>query len=453
MSRNVLLLTAPAPKQSPFPVNEKRPPLGLGFLVSILRRAGHSVILRDEFLQPSRDLTLSLLQEAQVDCVGISVNSVCWSGAMQLLRWLKHIKSTGQWDGNVMVGGPHATLKPEDFLDYADYIVRGEAEQVVVDIVEGSLPKGIISGKPVQDLDRLPRLPWEDFRNLPYDWASDWASAGPVFSLNTSRGCPHRCTFCSAKNITGRRHRYMSPERVLDDMFYLQREYGARCIYFREDSFTASRRRVRELCELLLQKGVELSWMCETRADAIKDRQMVSLMAAAGCEAFYIGVESGSPRILRFLKKDETVEDFVTAFDNARACGIKTYASLIRGVPTEREEDVRATRKLIRRLRPDYIGNSIFVGLPGSELAEYVRENGLYEYEDEAGILYTRAHNQKVNRYNYGNPYRKIPGTTRCWEYPVYNLIEWAWKSSEQLFPRRFRVWMKDQYNKTMLGK
>ncbi len=132
------------------------------------------------------------------------------------------------------------------------------------------------------------------------------------------------------------------------------------------------------------------------------------LMADAGCKAFYIGVESGSPKMLEFYKKGETREQFIKAFEIARKVGIKTYASLIVGFPEETEEDIRLTDDLIDRIKPDFTGKNVFVGIPGSELYDYLRTNNLYEYEDNKHILYPIGYRQNIRKYYGDDPYFEV---------------------------------------------
>lgn len=217
-------------------------------------------------------------------------------------------------------------------------------------------------------------------------------------------------------------------------MTYLKEKYRAECIYFREDNFTLDSKRISELCDLITTEKLDIAWMCETRADSLQDPSIVSLMAKAGCKVFYIGVESGSQRMLDFMRKGETVQQFIKAFDNSRKAGIKTYASLVYGLPTETEKDIDLTESLIERIRPDFVGRNVFIGLPGSQVYDYVRANRLYEYEDDTGILYLEGHNDRVDRFYNGNPHRKVPGTgsllKRCGHFRV---LERAWKACDKL--------------------
>ncbi|MEJ2294676.1 MAG: radical SAM protein [Candidatus Lokiarchaeota archaeon] len=268
----------------------------------------------------------------------------------------------------------------------------------------------------------MPRPAWEIFSKLPYKLVNYWIKDKPVFTLNTSRGCPFNCTFCSVNKIWGRTYRVMSAKRIFEDVMYLIKQYGAKGIYFREDNFTLNKRRVIEFCNLLSENKVKISWICETRVDSLQDLEYVSLMAKSGCKAFYIGVESGSPRMLEVMNKQISIKQILQAFENAHKAKVKTYASLIYGVPYEKEEDLQLTNDLLKKIKPDFIGKNIFVGIPGSELYDYVKENKLYEFEDKNGLLYLKDHNKRVDIYYHGNPYAKIPGTVTPYEFIIFDL-------------------------------
>jgi radical SAM superfamily enzyme YgiQ (UPF0313 family) len=414
-------MTSPAPKISPFSTDEKIPPLGIGYLLSVLKNNGHTVYFSDEYLKPSRILDSNFLFKNNIDYVGVYSNTICFQGTLILLEKLKKAREKG-WKGAIMVGGPHTCVNVEDFPEYVDYIVVGEGERAIVEIIEGQVNERVIIGKKVEDLDTLPRPAWEIFSKLPYNWEHYWIKDKPIFTLNTSRGCPFNCTFCSVRNIWGKTYRIMSGKRIFEDVSYLVKTYSAKGIYFREDNFTLNKKRVIEFCNLLMENNVNISWICETRADSLQDFEYVSLMANSGCKAFYIGVESGSPHMLELINKQISRKQIIKAFENAHKVKIKTYASLIYGLPYETDEDLRLTNSLIIKIKPNFIGRNIFVGIPGSELYDYVKKNKLYEFKDKNGLLYLKDHNDRVNKYYHGSPYSKVPGTASSYEFVIFDL-------------------------------
>ena len=208
--------------------------------------------------------------------------------------------------------------------------------------------------------------------------------------MNTSRGCPYACAFCSVGGIWGRRYTCFSAERVLRDVQELISRYGIRGVYFREDNFTINRERVVRFCEGLLSRSVSLKWACETRVDTL-DRELVSLMALSGCRGLYLGIESGSERMLGQLGKGIHVEQIERAFAWCGEHGIGTLASCITGIPGDTKQDHQQTKTLLKRIQPTKTCMNPYTGLPGSRLYRDVLTAGTFKRMDENGLLRIKA--------------------------------------------------------------
>lgn len=399
----VLLTTSAAPAQSPFSTTEKRPPVGIGFLISVLRNAGHEVFFIDNYLQPNSFLETDYLQKHRIDYVGIYANTICFRDTLRMIHKLERLRQMRQWAGRIIVGGPHTTVAPHTIPDYVDYVVQGEGEHAIVDIVNGKVTQRIVSYPRIENLDTLPMPAWDCFADLPYDWGIKFFQDKPVFTMNTSRGCPFGCTFCSVGSIWGKKYTYFSAERIVSDIEYLVEHYGAKGIYFREDNFTLNKQRLTRFCNLLIEKGIKIPWVCESRVSNLT-RELVELMARAGAKGFYLGVESGSQRILDFLHKDITVEQIKNTFKWCSEFNIKTAASIIIGVPCETEADRRQTSELLKLIKPTVTWPNIFVGIPDSILYRHALKNRLYEFIDDRGLVYLQGHNQRVRRF-YGKEF------------------------------------------------
>lgn len=398
--KNVLMTTSAPPSQTPFSTNEKRPPVGVGFLISVLRDAGHNVFFVDNYLSPSNFLETDYIQRHQIDFVGIYTNTICYRDSLRMFYRLEEMRQKGIWKGKIIAGGPHASVSPETIPPFVDHIVIGEGEYAIRDIVSGKVTERIVQYPSIENLDELPMPAWDYFAEMPYDWGGNWLPEAPVFTMNTSRGCPFDCTFCSVGSIWGRRYTYFSAERVVADIEHVVRNHGAKGIYFREDNFTLNRKRLYEFCNLMIERGINIPWVCETRASSL-DRETVELMARAGAKGAYIGVESGSQRLLDFMHKAIKLEDVRQAFKLCQEFGINTAASIIVGVPTETQQDLQMTMDLLREIKPTVTWFNVFVGIPKSNLYRYVLEHKLYDYIDDRGLVYLKGHNERVRAW-YG---------------------------------------------------
>ena len=138
------------------------------------------------------------------------------------------------------------------------------------------------------------------------------------------------------------------------------------------------------------------------------NRDAVLHFAECGCKGFYIGVESGSDHTLGLMNKGITVEKIERFFGWCHEAGINTYASMMFGFPGETDEDRNQTEEMLKRIKPNKTSKSVFIGLPGSDMAEeLVRENN-YEHRDESGIVYPRGYHERASKlYNRPPPYER----------------------------------------------
>jgi radical SAM superfamily enzyme YgiQ (UPF0313 family) len=397
---NILFTTSATPEKSPFFTNEKRPPLGLGSLISLTRNNEHKVFFIDNYLKPTNFIEEGYLQKKRIDIVAIHANTICYRDTLRMFSEIENLRKKGLWEGKIIVGGPHTSVALGTIPEFVDYIVQGEGERAILKIINGEVEERVIREERIRDLDSLPFQPWDIFNSLPYDYSCKWLEITPVFTMNTSRGCPFSCTFCSVSSIWGKEYTCLSPDRIIAEVEYLIREYGAQGIYFREDNFTLNEKRAEDFCEAMIRRNINVSWACETRVSNLSE-DLVRLMNAAGCKAVYLGVESGSQRVLDELKKGITVEEIEKAINSCNKFGIRAYCSLIAGTPGETYQDYLLTKHLMDRLKPYTYGFNVFVGIPNSPLYQYILENHSYEYKDDLGLLYLPGYDVKT-RYFYG---------------------------------------------------
>jgi len=393
----------------PYPVCEGLTmPLGLLYLASRLEQAGHCVVLEDLQLcrSPLRHLEATLSgQDFQV--VGITSFTINVLGASRILRAVKRAfpETFTVW------GGPHVTFDAGSILQghpWVDAVVRGEGEETLVEVasrvgerkalfgVNGVTwrdSKGDILVNPPrpfrEDLDGLPR-PAYHLLSL-----SKYRAFGDGASLMTSRGCPHRCVFCVGRKMIGTRGRFRSPKAVVDEMEALA-TLGFRRIRIEDDLFTFRKERALAICRELDRRALPIRWRAYARVDTV-DRELLDRMARAGCERLLFGAESGSPEILRRIRKGISPEQTRHAVLMTREAGIGVLASFVLGLPGETPETLQQTLEFAESLGVPYSLN-LLTPYMGTEVRERAEEMGI------------RILSSDWRLYGQGRPLTATPG-------------------------------------------
>lgn len=380
------------------------PPLGLAFLAGILRKHGYDVHIIDNTVEKNSPAELSNVVGRESFClIGISCLSANYQSTIAIAKYLKHTLRVP-----IIIGGPHATVLPETLqFPYIDYICIGEGELTLLELCHTlttgkcvETVKGLrfnASGEWIDtgrralmtDLDSLPHpardlLPIFKYRN-----SADEISTSPVLSMNTSRGCPFDCTFCSVQSIWGRRSRTFSAEWILEDIDEVVKTYHAQGLYFYEDNFTLLPKRVDTLCDELIRRDYPLKWACEGRIGSLA-LPLLKKMKKAGCETIKFGIESGSQRILDVIQKGITLREIRETRALCRKAGIKFACFILLGIPSETDEDRQMTLEFVRELQPEYLVTNIFIPTPKSQLYEEILQSGCYDHIDENYFIYLK---------------------------------------------------------------
>ncbi|QWV92635.1 radical SAM protein [Geomonas oryzisoli] len=379
-------------------------PVGLLSLSAVLREAGHRVILAN-LSRTSWSEVRHLLQRLSPELVGVSQFTHNRSESVRLAALAKEVDPACC----VVFGGPHATHSWREQLERhreVDAIVLGEGEQTLLELVQArseGRPLSQVAGvacregndvalgparAAVAELDRLP-LPGAD----PGETIGVDLRRQLEFVI-TSRGCPASCLFCSSPLFWGRGVRFRSPASVVQELRLLKERFGLIYFSFRDDTFTANRARVLEICRLIEEQRLHILWNCQSRVNAV-DQEMLVAMKRAGCECIQFGVESGSPEMLKALGKKILPADVERAAAAARKAGINLSVYLITGIPGETDEDLQQTVRLIDRIRPQDGQVSPLVYYPGTELLHgAVRRREvpaqLFEEKEGEGFLVRR---------------------------------------------------------------
>jgi anaerobic magnesium-protoporphyrin IX monomethyl ester cyclase len=299
--------------------------------------------------------------------------------------------------------GPHTTIFHREALaehPCIDYIARGEFEATVTELVthlrDGKDPGGVrgISRRSggavvvnedrpfIHDLDSLPYpardlYRWERYHEPSY-------LALPWITMITSRGCPFRCTYCLWPQVMyGGGFRARSARNVVDEMEHCVRRYKPGEIFFDDDTFTIGTKRVLGICDEITRRGLSVIWSCMGRVDTV-DEEMLSRMHGAGCRKIKFGVETGSPAIMRAIRKGIDLARVPGAFAAAKRCGLEVHGTFMIGLPGETPETVRETVALAKKLPNDSLQFSIATPFPGTEFFAQCKRDGLLVTEDWA---------------------------------------------------------------------
>lgn len=407
---NVLLINPNVSPESPWATKESTPPIGLMYIAAVLEKSGYNLKIIDAKLENLCQMKLSKkIINFNPDIVGITTDSCNFIESLKIAKVAKNSSDT-----IIIMGGPHVTVMTSEVIQYpeVDIAVIGEGEYTMLDIVQriekGKSLKGCKGtwikedGKIIQNPLRaridLDELPFPARHLIPMEkYSRTYTLSGltePVDCVNTSRGCPYNCSFCSSRIIWGRKHKARSPKNVVNEIEYLIKEYGTKGIYFREDNFTLNRERVIGICEEIQRRKIKITWECSSRVDLV-DKSLLRAMYRAGCRAIWYGIESGSPRILDILYKHITVDQSKEAIRLTREAGIKTGGSFIIGIPGETMEDIKLTLNLIKDLHCETTAYHYFYAIPVSKLYLEVKERRMIDsvYGD---ILFVK--NDKFDR-------------------------------------------------------
>ena len=383
------------------------PPLGLLYIGAVLEKEGADVgIVPADVLGLKERGVASRIREERPDIVGVTSTTENRFQSFKLIRLARKAHPGAL----TVMGGPHASMAAEDTLAHIpelDLIVRGEGEITTLELFRAFEKAGgdrerlrpLLSGidgisyrdadgrvvtnpprAPVLDLDALP---FPAFHLVPfekYNFRIEVPGRGPLQAVNimASRGCPFDCNFCATPINWGRHVRMRSPENVVREIEEHVRERGARVIFFYDDTFNASPQRVERICDLILERKLDIFWRAEVRLDLI-DRPLLEKMKRAGLFHISFGIEAGSERVRReIIHKRIEIRDFHNLVGWCMELGIIPNVFFIFSHPTETWEEAQETVSIIERYRGRVEASvAVLHVYPGTPLEKTAFETGL----------------------------------------------------------------------------
>lgn len=360
------------------------PPVSQLLVTTVLKEAGHDArILDAAALQMSMDDIKETIRQEKYDVIQMLTSTMTVVEDAEILDELKQVRP----ELKTMVTGSQPTFMPQATLARKgiDFIILREQEAICRDLVN-ALEKGgdeykkvqgigfkdesghLVINPPAPMIKDLDELPIADRTMLPknVEYFNPIVKRLPFTTMFTTRGCTAKCTYCTSPFFYGEKVRFRSAEKVLAEMEYCQ-NLGYREIFFRDELFTASKKRVLEICQGIKDRKLDLTWICSSRVNNVDD-EILAPMKDAGCHLIRFGVESGVQEILDNVRKDITVEETRRALQLCHKYKIDTHAHCIIGSPGETKETIEQTLKFIIEIDPTIITFGITTPYPGTPL-------------------------------------------------------------------------------------
>ncbi len=363
---------------------------GLAILAACAKAMGFEVDLLDLRALRNWEHFRAELLARRPNLVGVSMMSVDYNPAMQCLRIVREALP----EAVTIVGGPHPTLMLDEVKHDTsiDHIFLGEAEITFPEFLarqqRGEPSERTISA--VQpELDALPFADHEFFLQEWRKWGYKLNSPEapfvaelppPFVTVIAGRGCIYNCSYCqpAERIIFGRKVRRRSVANVMAELQELRERYHFNSFMFHDDCLTEDSEWIMLFCEAYRSAGFTQPFFCQSRADIIvKNEDMVKRMAEVGLRGYLIGLESGSDRVLKFIRKGTKRWQNLEAARICKKYGISIWANYMLGLPTETKEEVLETIHMLKQIDPDYYSPAFYTPHPGSSLCAYCLENDL----------------------------------------------------------------------------
>jgi radical SAM superfamily enzyme YgiQ (UPF0313 family) len=377
-------------------------PLGLAYLAGSLRRKGHEIRSFDLlFHREYKERLKETITEFCPNVIGISVRNLDnqrYSSPTSFLPKTREVVQICQDSSKakIIVGGSGFSIAPEQLLDYLgiDLGIVGEGEAALGELVQavkeghdfGNIPGVVVRGKGkirmakprrIKDLDSL------EVPNRGIFEPKKYFQEGAVLNFRTKRGCLFQCIYCTTPQIEGSKIRVRAPKKVVDELEMLIKDYGVDEFYFTDNVFNYPAEHAESICEEIISRGLNIKWYCIANPCSLS-KGLLRLMKEAGCYGLSLGNESGSPQMLRNLRKNFTIEQVRQSCLYCRELGINHTCFLLLGGPGENRKTVDESISLMERLKPDSLHITVGIRLhPNTELARIARDEGILDVHSD----------------------------------------------------------------------
>ena len=470
----ILLINPPITGDISAGIYTVKVPLGLAYIASYLEKHGFdlkiidSMAYYDEIKKISDDKyrvgmkeeeIIKQIKKEQPDIVGISCTYTIYE--KDAVRIAKLVKENSK--ALVVFGGAHSSANFPTVLKHkeVDIITKGEGETVFLDIAKNfgtkklwSVPGTIVKvngkmkvnkpAKYIQDLDEIPfparhLLPMDKYLKHPQNWFSNMR--GPTAEIMSSRGCPFQCIFCSIHTVWGRKWRARSAKNVVDEVEHMIKKYGVREFRFFDDNITWDKKRIIKICDEIIKRKLNIRWDTPNGvAIATLNEEVLTKMKKSGYYRIVMGIESGSEKTLRFMRKPVVLSKAKEIIKICNKLGIWTWSTFVIGFPNEDMNEIQKTIDFAKHSGLNFATFYVAQPYPGTEMYEIYKKEGLLkegmktgssvtntQYDtkhftaDELRELQKKAYSQfiKHRMLRYLNPvylYKEFLNRIRSWE-------------------------------------
>lgn len=389
-----------------------QPSLGLGYLASSVKEENEVRIL--DCIKERIDIAAleNIIRESDFDLIGMQ----CYTFDLKFIRdALKMIKDVNK-DIFTVIGGPHPSAEPietmEYFGEFLDFAFAGEAEKSFKSLIDylnsdrACMPEipgmvrrengSIRINNPIfeQDLDSLGMVAWDLIRPDTYPESQHGAfyKKYPIAPIMLTRGCPYDCTFCAAKVISGKKLRKRSVENVISEVKLLYNVYGIREFHIVDDNFTMDKEYAKNFLSELEKLNLDISWAVPNgiRMENL-DIEFLLQMKKTGLYLVSLGIESGSDRVLKLIKKNLNIDRIRKTVRMISNAGLEIAGFFILGLPGETRNEIEETIKLSLEL--DLVRANFFTYLPfpGTESYSKLKETGELEKVNWDNFYFSKA--------------------------------------------------------------
>ncbi|MDP2924260.1 MAG: radical SAM protein, partial [Candidatus Omnitrophota bacterium] len=370
------------------------PFLGIGYIAAYIEKfSKHQVEIFDSHTYGlNAPRAAEKILEKNPDVVGVHAITDNRFKAISLFKELK------KRDKNIIIltGGPHFSLTAKNALEIVpeiDYIIKGEGERPIVEFLNRleenkdlSEVPGIVFRKNneifenkavnlIENIDELPMPAWHLFDMKEYNKPIDGTKIRSI-GVMSARGCPNVCVYC-ANARSGLR--LMTPKKFVDEVEFLQKEYGFKGFDFWDDTLTMVNEHAIAICEEIIKRKLNIVWYARARVNTV-NKDLLELMRKAGCIRISYGVESGSPRILKIIRKNITIDQVKEAVKSSSDVGMAVVENFMVNLPDETIDDLKQTIEIMKwlgQVKNSYPSYGFTVIYPGTELEFMAKERGI----------------------------------------------------------------------------